>query len=289
MTAATNRVICIAADPTGRLPLPFITTVVLDLDGVVYRGRTVIPGAKEAIAWLREHGRKVLFLTNNSTLSRHEYEQRLARFGIPCKAEEVYSSAYACALYLRRKRGPQPRVLVVGEGGLADELRAVGIEVVRELQGRQVDYVVVGMDRNINYAKLADAQTAIFSGAKLIASNRDPVYPMEQGLIPGGGTIVAAIETCGLTKALVIGKPSPYILKVLLRKEQAKPEKTLLLGDRLDTDVVCGRRAKTWTAIALTGVTTCEDIERAPARLKPHWLIESIADLPELVERGGAT
>ena len=266
-----------------------LTAVVFDLDGVVYRGRTALPGARKTISWLRQRGLKVFFLTNNSTLTRAEYIHRLGRFGIPCKMEMIYSSAYACALYLQENGGRHPCALVVGEGGLAGELRRAGIEVVRKLTRKKVDYVVVGMDRKINYRKLADAQSAIFRGARFIASNRDPVYPVEKGLIPGGGTIVAAIQTASQKKPLVIGKPSPYILKVLLRKEKLDPKRVLLLGDRLDTDVASGRRAGVLTAIALTGVTSREEIARAPARLRPHWVIQSIADLPGLITKGGAS
>ncbi|NIM05579.1 MAG: HAD-IIA family hydrolase [Armatimonadetes bacterium] len=264
-----------------------ITTVVFDLDGVVYRGHTLLPGARKTIAWLRKQGRRVFFLTNNSTLTRTEYVRRLEEFGIPCKKADVYSSAYACALYLRENGGASPRALVVGEGGLSAELRRVGVDVVRELSGRQVDYVVVGMDRKINYRKLVDAHSAIRQGAKFIASNCDPIYPTEDGVIPGGGTIVAAIQTATQTKPLVIGKPSPYILKILLHKEDIKPKRALLLGDRLDTDVACGRQAGVWTAIVLTGVTAREEIAAAPARLKPHWVMESIGDLPRLITAEG--
>jgi phosphoglycolate/pyridoxal phosphate phosphatase family enzyme len=273
----------------GLSPLQSLTTVVFDLDGVVYRGHTLLPGAKKTIAWLRDQGVRIFFLTNNSTLTRKEYVHRLEGFGISCSKEMIYSSAYACALYLRENEGPRPRVLVVGEGGLRTELQRVGVEVVTQLRGKDVGYVVVGMDRKISYRKLADAHLAISRGAKFIASNRDPIYPVEKGVIPGGGTIVAAIETASQQKPLVIGKPSPYILKVLLRKEKIRPKECLLVGDRLDTDVVCGRRAGVWTVIVLTGVTSAEEIAQAPARLKPHWVLNSIADLPNLVAAGGGS
>ncbi len=273
--------------------VPALRAVVLDLDGVVYRGKSLLPGAKQAIAWLREQGLKVFFLTNNSTLTRADYVRRLEGYGIPCAKHEIFSSASACALYLQschrqirrgeENGGANSRALVVGEGGLSGELRHAGIGVVRRLDGKKVQYVVVGMDRRITYKKLLDAQAAILQGAKFIASNADPVYPVEHGVIPGGGTIVAAIQAACGQKPLVIGKPSPYILKLLLRQENLKPSQALLVGDRLDTDIACGRRAGVPTVLVLTGVTTRAEVKKAPPRLQPDWVLESLGDLPALL------
>jgi len=291
---------------TGAAPLRSLAAVVLDLDGVIYRGKALLPGARKTVRWLRRRNLKVFFLTNNSTLTRAEYGHRLAAMGIPCEKKMVFSSAYACGLYLRKvakPEGPPWRcpsghlanggegclALVVGEGGLAGELEEAGIRVVRSLGRRKVDYVVVGMDRKITYKKLADAHLAISQGAKFIASNRDPVYPVENGVIPGGGTIVAAIQAASRKRPLVIGKPSPYILRILLERERLEPSQVLLVGDRLDTDVACGRRAGVWTAIVLTGVTSAEEVAKAPARLKPDWVLAAIKDLPELLGWKGRT
>jgi phosphoglycolate/pyridoxal phosphate phosphatase family enzyme len=276
--------------------LSSLKVVVLDLDGVVYRGKTTLPGAPESIAWLRDQGLRVYFLTNNSTQTRASYVARLTSIGIPCCEEEVFSSAYACAIYFgkpkcRAKDGGLPRVLVIGEGGLAGELKRGGIHVVRpparrDLVQPKVDYVVVGMDRKITYAKLYAAQQAIVYGARFVASNRDPVYPVEHGIIPGGGSIVAAIEAAGQQKPVLIGKPSPYILKLLLEQAGVAPEQALFVGDRLDTDIYCGKRTGTPTLLVLTGVTSRKEAEKAPERLRPDWIIDSIADLPKLLEKG---
>ena len=269
--------------PAHSQNLPALAAVVLDLDGVLYLGKTPISGAAKIVTWLLDQGLKVYYLTNNSTQTRANYVQRLNAMGIFCKKDMVYSSSYACALYLQKQSKAAPTALVVGEGGLAGELTQAGIKVVRRLGGKRVDYVVVGMDRKINYAKIRDAQQAILQGAKFIASNRDPVYPTEHGVTPGGGTIVAAIQTASQQKPLLIGKPSPFILKLLLNKEKLAPESVLLVGDRLDTDIACGRRSGVRTALVLTGVTSRREAEEAPARMKPHWILESIADLPKLL------
>jgi HAD superfamily hydrolase (TIGR01457 family) len=258
---------------------------VLDLDGVLYRGDTAISGAQKTVTWLRRQGLQVFFLTNNSTQTRADYVAVLGKMGIPCQKDEVFSSSYAAGLYLGRNGAP-PTALVVGEGGLAKELRAAGLKVIRRAREGNADFVVVGMDRRLTYQKIADAQCAIMRGAKFIATNRDPVYPVEHGLIPGGGTIVAAIETASLTKPLVIGKPSSFMLKLLLKRAGLKPNQALMVGDRMDTDIVSAKRAGVNTVLVLTGVTCREEAGRAKGVLRPHWVIDSIADLPNLLSRG---
>ena len=261
----------------GLAPLQSISTVVLDLDGVVYRGLTPIPGAQETILWLRQQGIRVLYLTNNSTLSRVDYVHRLGHFGIPCRKEDVYSSSYATALYIKSQKKSRPRVLIVGEGGLFAELRRAGAEVLRKPDGGPIDYVVVGMDRRLTYTKIAAAQHAIINGAQFVASNRDPVYPVEHGLIPGGGTVVAAIEVASQQKPVLIGKPSPYIMRLLLRNERVSPQQVLLIGDRLDTDiagaVLCG-----WDSLlVLTGVSTRDDV--TTSRVRPTFVADDLGAL----------
>lgn len=267
----------------SRIFLPSQTSpleaVVLDLDGVVYRGKAAIPGAVRSVNWMLRHNLKVFYLTNNSTQSRADYVARLQGMGIPCHEEMVFSSGYASALYVQ-KHAPGSTALVVGEDGLANELKAVGARVIRNLDDKNIDFVVVGMDRKFTYQKMYDAQQAILSGATFIASNRDPVYPVEGGVIPGGGSVVAAIEAASGKKPLLMGKPSPSILKLLLNSAEVTPGGTLLIGDRLDTDIGCGRRTGVWTLAVLTGVTSRDQAENAPARLKPHWILESIADVP---------
>jgi 4-nitrophenyl phosphatase len=267
--------------------LSALAAVVLDLDGVLYRGDTAISGAQKTVAWLRRQGLQVFFLTNNSTQTRADYVAVLGKMGIPCEKADIFSSSYAAALHLGCKNGQT--ALVVGEGGLAKELRAAGLKVIRRAREGKADFVVVGMDRRLTYNKIADAQCAIMGGAKFIATNRDPVYPVEHGLIPGGGTIVAAIETASLTEPLVIGKPSPFMLKLLLKRAGLKPNQALMVGDRMDTDILSAKRAGVNSVLVLTGVTCREEAGRAKGMLRPHWVIDSIADLPDLLSRGKKT
>ena len=169
-----------------------IRVVILDLDGVIYRGKTAIPGAKETTEWLRQRGYQTYYFTNNSTRTRDSYVELLAGFGIVADADHIVTSASLTVQYLQEKYR-RPTVLVVGEMGLVDELRRAGIRVVRRAGVRAPDAVVVGMDRKFSYATLYQAQQALLSGCEFIATNRDATYPVEGGVIPGGGSIVAAV------------------------------------------------------------------------------------------------
>jgi len=266
--------------------LASVKLVILDLDGVVYRGKDLLPGAAETIAWLRERGLQVYFLTNNSTLSRRQYVERLQAMGIPTRQEEMMTSAYATALYFKAKGLLAATVLVVGEEGLKEELRSAGLTVIGELvpDGR-ADFVVVGMDREFRYQHLYDAQQAILGGARFIATNRDPTYPVENGgVMPGGGSIVAAIAAASGQEPLLIGKPEPVTVEEILELSGRSPGEAIIVGDRLDTDIAMGLRVGLWTALVLSGVTSRQEAESAPPSMRPHWVLEGVADLPRLLE-----
>ena len=264
-----------------------VDLVIFDLDGVIYRGEQPMPGAAQAVAWLRERGYLVRFLTNNSTRSRQDYVERLESFGVPCTAEEVMTSAYATAWYFR-EQGLSGRAMVVGEQGLAQELQAVGLEVypaAEERSAELADFVVVGLDRGFDYTRLLHAQQAILRGAAFIATNRDPTFPVEGRIIPGGGCMVSAIETAVGRPALTIGKPEPYTVELMLRQAAREPRQAVIVGDRVDIDVLVGRRTGTWTVLVLTGVGTREEAAQAPARERPHQVIPDLETLPQALAR----
>lgn len=263
-----------------------IRAVILDLDGVLYRGRTAIPGAREAVAWLQAEGYQTYYFTNNSTRTRGSYVELLAGFGIETDAEHVVTSASLTARYFQDLgvAGSNHRtVLVVGEGGLAEELREAGLRVVRRLGSRPVDYVVVGMDRRFTYRKLHEAQQAVRGGARLIATNRDATYPVEDNVIPGGGSIVAAVATASETEPLLIGKPSARAGELILGQAGVGPAEALMVGDRLETDIQMGREAGMWTCLVLTGISRAEEARALPAARRPHWVIAGIHELPGLL------
>ena len=261
-----------------------IKVVILDLDGVIYRGRTPIPGAQETAAWLSRSGCGPYYFTTNSTRSRESYVELLAGFGIETDAEHIVTSASLTAHYFKDNGLLPATALVVGEGGLAEELKRAGVRVVRRRGNRPIGYVVVGMDRKFTYRKLHEAQQAVLSGAKLIATNRDATYPVEGNVIPGGGSIVAAVATAAEQEPVLIGKPSPKAGELIVRHAGVAPKEALMVGDRLETDIEMGRRAGLWTCMVLTGISSAQEAESAPEESRPHFIIESIAELPKLLE-----
>jgi HAD superfamily hydrolase (TIGR01450 family) len=197
------------------------------------------------------------------------------------------TSAYATALYLQGQGAAGRRAFVVGEQGLVGDLEGVGVEVVPVERDGRVDYVVVGLDKGFNYAKLKRAYEEITAGAEFIATNRDPTYPLEGGVeIPGGGTMVAAIATACGREPRLIGKPQPYALEQILARAGSRPEDAVMVGDRLDTDIRVGRRVEVRTVLVLTGVTSRAEADAAAPEERPDHVIETLHELPALLERG---
>lgn len=264
------------------VPLSSLKLSIFDIDGVIVRGKLPMPGAAEAVAFMRGRGIGVRFLTNNSTLTRQHYADMLSGMGIPCEVGDVMNSARATALYLQEKNLAKGRVVVIGEKGLLEELAGAGIQAVHWSQAERADAVVVGLDRAFNYEALKKAQQWILGGAAFVASNRDGSYPVENGLIPGAGSVVAAIEAAAATKPHLVGKPNTFMLDKVMAEAKAEPQLTLLVGDRLETDIELGRRAGAWTALVLTGVTDREAADRLPLDRRPHIILETLQDLPAL-------
>jgi len=247
-------------------------TYILDLDGVVYHGRTVIPGACESIDRLRSSGSRVVFLTNNATRTREAIARLLVDMGIPCNAGDVISSAYAVSVYIKEKYGSST-IYPVGEQGLVEELKRAG-HIISE---QDADYVVAGLDREFTYKKLTRALDLIMNGAGFIATNNDIMLPTEHGFLPGAGSIVAAIQAASGVVPDVIGKPNKPIMDVLLREYGMRSEEYVMVGDRLETDILAGTRAGMRTVLVLTGASGIEDIESLGIR--PDTVLDSIADL----------
>ena len=253
--------------------------VIFDLDGVIYRGDTPTPAAAEVIQRLRRRGMGVRFFTNNSSQTRASYVQKLAGMGIGSSVEEIMTSAHATGLYLTAEGSQMKRVLVVGETGLVEELRSVGLEVLPSSEAREndsVDAVVVGIDRGFTYGRLRKAQSAIFGGARFVATNTDATFPTEAGDMPGGGAIVAAIQTASGQAPYVVGKPNTYALEMILTTAGVGRNEAVLVGDRLETDILVGRSAGLDTVLTLTGVSQLAEVERASADMKPTTIIEDL-------------
>jgi len=259
-----------------------VRTFVFDLDGVVYRGKKALPGAVDTIETLRRHGHQVYFFTNNSTQSRATYVGKLRTIGLYTEEDHVMTSAFATALYLVERGAQGKTVFVVGEEGLRRELAGAGMKLVCDGIHQKVDHVVVGMDRDFTYEKLMRAHRAIADGAEFIATNRDATFPVEGGLVvPGGGTMVAAIETATGVKPLLIGKPETYAMRKILDLAQTPPEDAVIVGDRLDTDIRVGNKIGAMTVLVLTGIATRTEVAAAAPELRPDIVIQR---LPEMLE-----
>ncbi|HEX6506579.1 MAG TPA: TIGR01457 family HAD-type hydrolase [Chloroflexota bacterium] len=254
------------------LRLADIRHLLIDLDGVVYVGSTPLPGARELVAWLRDRGITFRLVSNNATLTPHQYIQKLSAMGIEVAEEEVFTSALATALYLHKQRGIQT-AYVIGEDGLLEALASAG--VIREEE--HPDWVVVGLDRRLTYEKLVAASLAIRAGARFVGTNPDRSLPTERGLVPGAGAILAALQTATGVNPMIIGKPEPLMLELATAQLGGTVSDTAMLGDRLDTDIEGGRAAGLRTILVLTGVSTRDDL--ANSSVQPSLVVNNLEEL----------
>lgn len=253
---------------------------ILDMDGVLYLGEEPIRGAAEAVKWLRGKGKKLIFSTNNSASTRAAYARKLARMGIPARESEVVTSGYATAIYFRR-RHPSAKIYVVGESGLRSELKQAGFKLLSPGEAGKATHVVVGLDRTINYEKIAGGLRALLAGARFVATNADATYPTEAGLSPGAGATIGALAGCsGREPSLVIGKPFPYMVEIALETLGTRPGETAIIGDRLDTDIRVGKKMGLTTILVLSGVCGKKEVARVRGtKMAPDFVIESIAEV----------
>jgi 4-nitrophenyl phosphatase len=274
--------------------------LLVDLDGVVYRGSEPVPGVPAVLAARVAAGDVVVYVTNNSMWYRADYVTRLESMGAPVSPDLIISSARAMALYLHDLRPPVKRALVVGEPGLVHELGDVGIEVVTagaaadrwEANDRDaaaavgsVDAVVVGLDMAFTYGRLACAAHAIRSGARFVATNRDPILPTEKGLLPGAGSIVAAVEAASGRTPVSLGKPGPLLLEVAAHSVNRNVAEAVMIGDSLVTDVPAARAVGARSVLMLTGVTNRAELEGLAAADRPTAIAADAAELAVVLER----
>src|SRR5881397_3037165 len=221
----------------------------IDMDGVIYRGHDLIPGADRFIAELREAGVPFLFLTNNSQRTRRDVATKLQRMGIDADESHVFTCAMATARFLARQK-PGGTAYVIGEGGLLTALHRNGYSVV----DRDPDYVVVGEGRTLNFEMVEKALGMILGGAKLVATNLDPNCPTETGgTRPGCGAIVAMLEAAAGVKAFSVGKPSPVMLRAARKELGLSTDQTVVIGDTMETDVLGGVQLGFKTVLVLSG------------------------------------
>jgi HAD superfamily hydrolase (TIGR01457 family) len=253
--------------------LPTFAAYLIDLDGVVYRGEEIIPGAREFIAWLDANEKKYLFLTNNSFASESQVLTKLDRLGIKTTSSHVLGAGQAAVQNIAR-RFPGGNVYVVGEQPLFDLVREYKLRIANE-DKRPADVVLVGLDRNFNYTTLTQAVQAVMAGATFITINRDSLLPVAGSLIPGCGAMAAAIEAGSSTHPQVIGKPQPTLLQEAMHLLESTPDETVMIGDSLDTDILAGKAAGTHTLFVLSGKDTLKTLKKI--KDKPEFTYENLA------------
>jgi arabinose operon protein AraL len=258
--------------------MPEFRGYIFDLDGTVYLGENAIPGAPETIAGLRKRGCKVVFLSNKPLQPREVYAEKLTRLGIPTSPDDVINSSLVLARYLVHEM-PDATVFVIGEQPLLDEMSAAGLAISENPE--EIDVVIASFDRTFDYHKLNIGYQALRLGARFFATNADRTCPVEGGQIPDAAAVIGALEGCtGRKVELVAGKPSAMIVSMALEQLGLQAQDCLMVGDRLETDMLMGIKAGISTALVLTGVTHPEDV--AHSQVRPDFILESISGISNL-------
>ncbi|XP_030067964.1 glycerol-3-phosphate phosphatase [Microcaecilia unicolor] len=300
--AAAARCLPLAGSCAAEL-LSSVDTLLFDCDGVIWRGEQAVPGAAEVLSALRRSGKRVFFLTNNSTKTRAMYAAKLGRLGLGADEREVFGTAYCTALYLRKVAGLRGKVYLIGGQALSQELQAAGIPHLGSgpdpVRGGVSDWaaqaldpdvraVVVGFDEHFSYMKLNKALGYLRDSSCLfLATNTDTRLPLEGGLaIPGTGCLVKAVETAAHRQAQIIGKPSRFLYECVAAENEVDPTRTVMVGDRLDTDILMGFNCGLKTILTLTGFSSLEEAKSyqgsdCPTKrsMVPDYYVQSIADL----------
>jgi phosphoglycolate/pyridoxal phosphate phosphatase family enzyme len=286
--------------------------LLVDLDGVVYRGRSPVPGVAEVLADRAARGDDVVYVTNNSMHYRADYVERLQAMGAPASADRVVTSARATALHVAHREPELRRILVVGAAGLRRELADVGVEVLDaaeraerlaeqsaaaragghvldelEVVGRP-DAVVVGLDQEVTYGKLTVAAIAIRGGARFIATNRDPALPTEHSYRPGAGSIVVAVETASGRSPISIGKPEPAIMEEAASLVGVGASEAIVIGDGLKTDIAGAHAVGARSILMLTGVTARSQLDGLPESQRPDEVAADSSELAAILGRFAA-
>lgn len=250
-----------------------IQALVIDMDGVLWRGDTPMPGLHAFFELLRNRPIRFRLATNNPTRTPEQYVAKLARMGVQVAPEEILTSAIVTARYLASHM-PGARVYVIGMDGLRQALLDHGLQLS---DGNAADCVVVGLDTQLTYAKLAEATLLIRAGARFIGCNPDVTLPSERGLMPGNGATLAYLQAATGVAPLIIGKPERAIFDAALEAMQVPAERAATLGDRLETDILGGQRAGMRSILVLSGATDATQLANSP--IQPDWVFESIREL----------
>ncbi len=250
-----------------------IDALIIDMDGVLWRDTEPIGNLERVFYLINDMGLKITLATNNSTKTVAEYLNKLAGFGVSLQPNQIITSSEAAARYLISNHPPDSRVYVVGEPALEQVLSESGFKIT----AADAEIVVAGMDRMVTYEKLRNATLFIRAGAAFVATNADRTFPTPQGLVPGAGSILAALEAASEVKPVVVGKPSTYIYQEAMKRMGSDAQHTLVIGDRLETDIAGGQSLNCPTALVLSGVT--ESMQARAWAPEPEWISPDISHL----------
>ncbi len=245
---------------------------ICDMDGVIYHGNIILPGVERFVEWLQSENKEYLFLTNNSGFTPRELHQKLARMGLDVPEEHFYTSALATAAFLR-EQAPGCSVYAIGEAGLLNALYDAGIT----MNDVNPDYVVVGEGKSYSLDTLTRATNLVMNGARLIGANSDVSGPIESGIAPACRALVAPIEMATGKQAYFCGKPNPLMMRTGLRLLGCHSNEAVMVGDRMDTDVISGLESGMSTVLVLSGVTTREDLRTYAYR--PSEVLDGVGDI----------
>ena len=245
---------------------------IIDMDGVIYHGNRLLSGAKDFVKTLQDNNKPFLFLTNSSDRSPEELRQKLLRMGIDCAADHFYTSALATAKFVS-SQSPASSAFVRGEAGLITALHDAGI-VMNDIDP---EYVIVGEGNTLNYENMLKAVNLVRNGAKLIGTNSDLTGPTENGIIPACRAMISPIELATGKPAYFVGKPNPLMMRTGLKMLGVHSEDAVIIGDRMDTDIIAGIESGIDTVLVLSGVTSRNDIDNFPYR--PKYIFDSIKDV----------
>ncbi len=253
--------------------------LILDMDGVLWRGDTPIGNLAEIFGEMRRRSWRFVFATNNSTRTPEEYVARLERFGVEAEPWQVVTSSQAVAEMIRREHPHVEAVFAIGENGLLRALEARGLRCLPVERAQEAQAVVVGLDRQVNFAKMSEATLLVRRGVPFYATNPDRTFPTPRGEIPGAGAWVSVIVTASNVTPRFAGKPSPYLIELALQRLGSTPRETWVIGDRLETDIAAAQAAGCRSVLVLSGVSTPQQAEKwSPP---PDRVVENLAALLE--------
>ena len=250
---------------------------ICDMDGVIYHGSIVLPGVAEFISWLKEEKKEYLFLTNNSGYTPKELQQKLSRLGLDVPEEHFYTSALATASFLK-EQAPGCSVYAIGEAGLFNALYDAGIT----MNDYNLDYVVIGEGKSYSLESLTKATNLVLKGAKLIGANSDVSGPIENGIMPACGALVSPIEMATGKKAYFCGKPNPLMMRTGLKLLHCHSAEAVMIGDRMDTDIISGLESGMSTVLVLSGVSDRETLKTYG--YQPSIVLDGVGDIVRLAK-----